>query len=78
MQSLTFHMNIKVLEDFFPNGLSMSDGSIAVDQEIAMFESGAKLYFHGGNRWTISGYAADGSDTQRAIVELLIFQNRNF
>ena len=27
-----------------------------------LLETGAKLYWHGDNHWTISGYSSDGSD----------------
>jgi len=46
---------------------------IETDTELAMFRSGAKLYKCKRNGdWKISGYAMNGSDTIKAINELLM------
>jgi hypothetical protein len=37
------------------------------DTDGQLMASGAKAYPHGGGWWTISGYAADGSDTVATV-----------
>ena len=73
MDNLTFKMTYSVMEAMFPH-IVKDNGSVEVDQELAMFRSGAKLYYRGKGIWTISGYAANGSDVDKAILEVLMFR----
>ena len=73
MESLTIKMAYAVMEAMFPH-IVKDNGSSEIGQELAIFRSGAKLYYRGKGMWTISGYAQDGSDVDEAILELLKFR----
>lgn len=77
MKDLTFKMELNMMEKMFPY-IVKENGGIIINEEIATFKSGAKLYYRGESLWTIGGYSHDGQDTQDAIVEVLKFKNKNF
>jgi hypothetical protein len=76
MTDLTFKMELNVMEKMFPS-IVEANGGIKREEELAIFKSGAKLYYRGKGMWTIGGYAHDSKDTEDAILEVLKFKRNN-
>jgi len=46
---------------------------LKINQEDTIFENGTKLYYRGGDKWTLVG--SKESDIQESIINILKFKN---